>query len=143
MANETSSYQTYLMTKGLEGWEKLVDIKNYPDLQGDPNLLDVTTLSDDAERQINGIKRATTTPFTINYTLEEFKKLEAIEGKETEIAVYFGADETGKPDGHVGMFEGVGIPSLKITGKDVDGVREAVITFAMVQPFKRVETASA
>ena len=53
-----SSYQTYLM-RGTESgnnvtWAKLIDIKEFPDLGGEPERLDITTLSDPMRLYIPG-----------------------------------------------------------------------------------------
>ena len=43
----TSSYKSFLMKKGTgDTYEKLVDIKDYPDIGGSPETLETTTLSD-------------------------------------------------------------------------------------------------
>lgn len=49
---------TYLMKKkdGDATFEKLLDITEYPDLGGEKEKLDVTTLSDKKKRTINGIE---------------------------------------------------------------------------------------
>ena len=41
-----STYMTFLMHKKETAWEKLLDITEFPDLGGDPELLETTTLSD-------------------------------------------------------------------------------------------------
>ena len=43
----TSTYMTFLMHKSADAgdWEKLLDITEFPDLGGDPEMIDVTTLS--------------------------------------------------------------------------------------------------
>ena len=49
---------TYLMQKkdADTTFEKLIDITEYPDLGGEKEKLDVTTLSDTKKRTINGIE---------------------------------------------------------------------------------------
>ena len=53
-----SSYKTFLM-KGTGTseitWSKLIDIKDYPDLGGTPEMLETTTLSDGSQTYIPGI----------------------------------------------------------------------------------------
>lgn len=43
-----STYKIFLMKKAETGntWEKLIDIKEFPDLGGAPEMLETTTLSD-------------------------------------------------------------------------------------------------
>jgi hypothetical protein len=47
-----STYQVFLML----GEEKLIDIKDFPDLGGAPETLDTTTLSDNMTTSIPGIQ---------------------------------------------------------------------------------------
>lgn len=52
--------------------EKVVDIKDFPDLISDPELLETTTLSDAQVTNIMGIKGADMLTFTCNYTSADF-----------------------------------------------------------------------
>lgn len=135
-----SSYKVYLMMwdSEEEEWAPLIDIRDFPNLQGDPNMLDTTTLSDEEETQIPGIERAGDKKFTALYTPGNYDTLLDIEdaGEPIDIAVYFG------DDGDDGIFEGQGYLSVKITGKGVDEVLEMELSFAMVEPFEIVATAT-
>ena len=53
-----STYRVFLMKKGSTGntYEKLIDIKEFPDLGGDPEMLETTTLSDKMQTYIAGIQ---------------------------------------------------------------------------------------
>ena len=51
---------------------KVVDIKDFPDLISDPELLETTTLSDAQVTNIPGIKGSEMLTFTCNYTKEDF-----------------------------------------------------------------------
>ena len=46
--------------------EKVVDIKDFPDMIGEPELLETTTLSDAQVTNIPGIKSSDTLAFTCN-----------------------------------------------------------------------------
>lgn len=48
-------------------WSKLVDIKDFPDLGGAPEMLETTTLSDGAQTYIPGIQSQDALEFTANY----------------------------------------------------------------------------
>lgn len=137
MAKAYSSYQVYLMTPGSSAWEPLVDIRDFPDLQGDPNMLDTTTLSDEEETQTPGIERSGDKKFTALYTPDDYDTLEALEGTPTKFAVWFGAE------GANGIFEGKGLLIVKVLGKGVDEVLEMEITLAMEEPFEYKVSASA
>ena len=54
---------------------KVVDIKDFPDLIGDPEMLETTTLSDAQVTNIPGIKGSDMLTFTCNYTSADFKKV--------------------------------------------------------------------
>lgn len=131
----TSTYKSFLMMKqdSSSTYEKLVDIKSYPDLGGTPNMIETTTLSDPMTRQILGIQQVDSLEFTANYTLADYKKLKALEGSEHDFAVWFGGTETaGVPtstgeDGKVAFKGGL---SVYINGGGVDEVREMTITLA-------------
>lgn len=122
-----STYKTFLMKKGTgDTWEKLIDIKDYPDLGGAPEMIETTTLSDGGQTYIPGIKSNEALEFTANYTKEDYKKLKALEGVESEYAVWFGGTKSGKvvtPTGDNGKFEYSGQLSVFVTG---GGTNEAV-----------------
>ena len=65
-----STYKTFLMKKGDTGdtWSKLIDIKEFPDLGGEPEMMETTTLSDDMQTYIDGIQSLDGLSFTANYT---------------------------------------------------------------------------
>lgn len=74
-----STYKSFLMQKTAPGttWTKLVDIKEFPDLGGDPEMLETTTLSDKMQTYIAGIQSMDGLSFTANYTLADYKTLKA------------------------------------------------------------------
>ena len=51
-----STYKIFLMQKNTSAWEKLIDIKEFPDLGGAPEMLETTTLSDKMQTYIPGIQ---------------------------------------------------------------------------------------
>ena len=130
-----SSYKTFLMKKGSSGstYEKLVDIKEFPDLGGDPNMLDATTLSDPLQINIMGIQKVDALTFTANYSSEDFATLDALKGQELDLAVWFGgteSDGTLTPSGDKGKFNFKGQLSVYVKGAGVDSVVEMAITVA-------------
>lgn len=50
MAGESTTYQTYLMHGTSGSYTKLCDIKEFPDLGGEPEQVEITTLSDSMRR---------------------------------------------------------------------------------------------
>lgn len=104
-----------------EAVEKVVDIKDFPDLMGAPETLETTTLSDPAQTFINGIRTSETMAFTCNYTKEDFTKVNADAGKALHYVLEFS-------DGSQFAWEGQ--HSCSIAGKGVNEVIEYVINIS-------------
>lgn len=128
-----STYQVYLMhkpTAEASAYEKLVDIKSFGDLGGSPEQLDTTTLSDKIKTSILGIQELDLLDFTANYTKSDFAKVKALAGKNLPYAVWFGADNSGEPDGHDGKFSFEGMSSVYANGGGVNEVVDMTISIA-------------
>lgn len=137
-----STYKVFLMTKAEGTYEKLIDIKDFPDLGGAPEMLETTTLSDNMQTYIPGIQALDALAFTANYTKEDFTKLKALEGKEQEFAVWFGGTETGgtvTPSGEHGKFEFKGQLSAYPVGGGVNEVVDMNVTIAPSTPITMAE----
>ena len=133
----SSTYKTFLMKKGSSAYEKLVDIKDFPDLGGSPEMLETTTLSDSMQTYIEGIQSSDALEFTINYDLSTYETLLAMKGVETEFSVWFGGSEVGgvvTPTGDEGKFNFKGYLSVRVVGKGVNEVKEATISIAPSTP---------
>ena len=122
-----STYKVFLMHKESSGgtYSKLIDIKEFPDLGGEPEMLETTTLSDKMQTYIAGIQSLDALPFSANYTLADYKKLKALEGKTESYAVWFGGTESGgvvTPDGSNGKFSFDGELSVYPVGGGVNEV---------------------
>lgn len=128
----TSSYKTFLMHKSSGGqYEKLVDIKSYPDLGGEPEQLDTTTLSDNMTTSIAGIQSLESMQFDANYDKAKYAELKALEGKEEDYAVWYGGTGEGEsltPTGEDGKFSFKGQLSVFVAGAGVNAVRDMRIT---------------
>lgn len=132
-----STYKIFLMHKESSDWQKLIDIKEFPDLGGTPEMLETTTLSDRMQTYIPGIQSLDAMEFSSNYTLDEYKKLKALEGKEKEYAVWFGGTESGEdvtPTGSEGKFKFKGQLSVFPVGGGVNEVVGMTITIAPSTP---------
>jgi hypothetical protein len=117
-----SSYGVTLKSgTSAEALTKLVDIKDFPDLIGEPNLLETTSLSDSQQTFINGIKTADLMTFTFNYTKEDFQKCKAEEGKAQFYVLEFSDGST---------FSWQGQHTVGLPGKGVDEVLEATLNIA-------------
>lgn len=130
---EISTYKTFLMTKDTDTWKKVVDIKEFPDLGGTPEMIEITTLSDKVQRNIPGVQSLDALEFTANYTLTDYKALKALEGTEKEFAVWFGGTENGDtvtPNGSDGKFKFKGQLSVYTNGGGTNEVVEMTISIA-------------
>ena len=117
-----SSYNVVLKSGATaSALEKLVDIKDFPDLIGEPNLLETTSLSDAQQTYIPGIKSADLLTFTFNYTKEDFQKVKATEGTPMFYELSFSDGST---------FSWQGQHTVGLPGKGVDEVLEATINIA-------------
>lgn len=137
-----STYKVFLMKKTADAYEKLVDIKDFPDLGGAPEMLETTTLSDKMQTYIPGIQSLDALAFTANYTKEDFTKLKALEGVENDYAVWFGGTETAgvvTPTGTDGKFEFKGQLSAYPVGGGVNEVVDMNITIAPSTPITMAE----
>lgn len=134
----TSTYMTFLMhKKSGDTWEKLLDITEFPDLGGEPELLETTTMSDKMQTYVNGVQSNDGMQFNANYDLTEYKALKALEGKQEDYAVWFGGTETANtptPTGDQGKFLITGELSVYVTGAGVNEVRGMTITIAPAKP---------
>lgn len=145
----SSSYGTYLMIKATyddskktwtagSTYTKLVDIKDYPDLGGEPEVIETTTLSDKQQTNILGVEAMDTLAFTANYDKESMTKLDALENGEWDLAVWFttkGLSEVPTvEDADEGAFNFKGQVRAYPLGKGVNEVREIQISISNSTP---------
>jgi hypothetical protein len=139
-----STYKIFLMHQATSTWEKLIDIKEFPDLGGSPEMLETTTLSDKTQTYIPGIESLDSLEFSTNYNLDDYKKLKELEGKDEQYAVWFGGTEAGDtvtPTGSDGKFKFNGQLSVFPTGGGVNEVVGMTITIAPSTPISIDESA--
>ena len=130
-----STYKVFLMHKAsdADAYTKLIDIKEFPDLGGEPEMLETTTLSDKMQTYIAGVQSLEGLSFTANYDKADFASLKALEGKQEQFAVWFGGSEAGgvvTPDGSNGKFSFKGELSVYPVGGGVNEVVDMNITIA-------------
>ena len=130
-----STYKIFLMYKATSSdtYTKLVDIKDFPDLGGAPEMLETTTLSDGMQTYIPGIQSLDGLEFSANYDKEDFDTLKAMEGTEYEFAVWFGGTISGgqvTPTGAEGKFEFKGQLSVYPVGGGTNEVVGMTISIA-------------
>ena len=101
--------------------KKVIDIKDFPDMIGEAEMIEVTTLSDAQVVNIQGIKSSDMLTFTYNYEKEDFAAVEADAGKHLHYALEFS-------DGSKFTWEGQHTSGLP--GKGVNEVIEATVNIA-------------
>ena len=134
-----STYKSFLMHKNTSTWEKLVDIKSFPDLGGTPEVLETTTLSDNMTTSIVGVQSLDALEFECNYTKEDYTKLKELEGVDAEYAVWLGGTEASgavTPTGFDGKFEFNGQLSVFVNGGGVNEVVNMTVSIAASTPIK-------
>ena len=140
--NAISTYEVFLMHKTDATYTKLVDIRDFPDLGGAPELLETTTLSDKIQKYIEGIQSNEGLEFNTNYNKADYTALNALKGQDEEYALWFGGTEQGgsvTPDGSNGKFEFSGQLSVRVTG---GGVNEVVSMAITIVPTTGIEFAN-
>lgn len=133
VSTPTSTYKSFLMVKKGTDYEKLIDIKDYPDLGGEPEMLETTTLSDNMQTYVAGIQSLDALTFSANYEKTKYTELKAMENTTKEFAVWFGGTEIAgvvTPTGDEGKFAFSGTLSVFVTGGGVNEVRGMNITIA-------------
>ena len=139
-----STYKSFLMHKKASAWEKLIDIKSFPDLGGAPELLETTTLSDGMATHIMGIQSLDALEFECNYDLTKYTELKAMEGTESDFAVWLGgtvANGVATPTGSDGKFEFKGQLSVYVNGGGVNEVVNMTVSIAASTPITLGEDA--
>lgn len=139
-----STFGIFLMHKasGATDWEKLIDIKDFPDMGGEPDNIDITTTSDYMYRYIGGIESSDSRTFTANYDLNDYKKLKALEGKVGDYALwagFSGSKENPVPDGHDGKWEITGELYVYVNGGSVNEAVNMTITLMPTEVIKFVD----
>lgn len=133
------SYKTYLMRAAgtSTSYNKLIDIRDYPDIGGAPNMLETTTLSDPMKTWIPGLQENKSMEFNCNYTKSDFDAIKALEGTEQRLALWFGATTTNgvtTPDGSDGKATFPGMISVYKKGAGTDAVRQMGVVVAPTGP---------
>lgn len=104
-----NSAGTFLMHKAASGsnWEKLVDVTTSPATGGEPESIDITTLSDHTERKTDGIRKMDVMKWEALYTPTDYAKLVALRDEEHDYAIWYGGTESGDtitPTGEYGSW---------------------------------------
>lgn len=145
MSQAISSFQANLMQgtgTNTITWSRLVEIKDFPDLIGQPEALEKTTTADPQRTYIEGILGNDQKTFTCNYNPTDYATIAALEGQEINLAVWFGAIKSGTtytPDGSMGKFSGKGYVRAGIPGKGINEVVDMTVTVTLTEGFVKEE----
>lgn len=103
---------------------QLCKIKSYPDLGGAPENLETTDLEDTMQTFVPGVQSLDQMEFTCNYNPTDYAAVVNAIPSSGEIfyQLEFGTSGTD------GKFQWSGTHSVRVTGGDVNSVREMVIT---------------
>lgn len=129
----TSTYKTFLMHSETETgtFTKLLDIKDYSDLEGESSEIDVSTLSNSGTVTIPGPKESEAWTFTCNYDVTEYQTLQTYKNQDRYYAVWFGGTEnidgTVTPTGTEGKWTVKGRLSTNVPGKGFGDVRDLIV----------------
>lgn len=136
-----STYKTFLMYKASASLEysKLVDIKNVPAIGAERNTIDVTSLSDDMEQMIPGIKRVGDGfQFTANYDQNTYYTIDQMGiDNEYDFAIWKGGTGSGgsvTPTGSDGKWSFKGHIAIGTSDGDVDAAFDMAITIFPTTP---------
>lgn len=135
-----STYKVFLMNSAEKTgtYTKLVDIKEFPDLGGAPELLETTTTSDKSQTFINGIQTLEAFSFTGNYDKTDLQTLLPLVGVDRWYSVWFGgteeSDGTVTPTGENGQFTFKGQLSVFANGGGINEVVNMTITISPSTP---------
>ena len=139
VVNALLTNKTFLMKKNESGkYEELIGITKYPQIGGEPEQIEVTTLRDVKKRYINGLEDTQKLEFGANYTKENYSKLNAIvaSGAVETYCLCFG-DELGTD----GRFEWSGRMALFLSEGESNAARGMTFTISDEgdQPISEVE----
>lgn len=129
-----STYKTYLMYKATSAatqYTKLLDIKSFPDLGGEPERIDVTTLSDRVKKYTAGVQDLSSFSFTANYIAADYTKINGLSGTQHGYAIWIGATTSNSvdtPTGDDGKWSWTGDIYVFKTGGNVNAAQEMTIT---------------
>ena len=114
-------------------WGKVADIIDFPNLGGEPELIDITTLSDKNRHYTPGVQGSEGMAFTMLYDPATYNTLKGYGGTTRKYAVWFGGTESGStvtPTGSEGKFSFEGDLSVYVNGAGVNAATTMTATIA-------------
>lgn len=124
MASTTMKTYLGISTDGTS-YKKLIPIKDFPDLGGAPDQVDITTLEDEATASLLGVQSMSTLEFLANYIPANYDLVSGLaDGTIRKFCIAFG--ETGQ----YGIFTWEGQLSTWVVGGGVNAPREMRISIS-------------
>lgn len=120
-----STIETYLYI-GTESADTLFHIKQYPDLGGSPEQIEVTDCDDDTQKNVPGVASSDSMDFTANFKEDVFNTLNSLIESAGENDMFFRL--VFGDAGQYGAFAWEGKMAVRISGADVNSAREMVIS---------------
>ena len=124
MAKAYSTIGTVLKTCSTQTgtYAQLCKIKSYPDLGGSPESLETTDLEDTFQTFVPGVQSIDQMEFTANYTPTDYAAIASSANTDLWYQLEMG------DAGAQGKFQWQGQHSVRVSGGDVNAVREMIIT---------------
>lgn len=115
-----------MKASGGSSFEVLQGLQSVPEIGGDPEQVDVTTLADGTKKYIAGIQDMDSLEFTFLYDNRIFSKLKAVQtsGKEADFEIVY-------PDNSKCTFKG-GV-TVKMGGAEVNGAFQFTLSVTVSQ----------
>ena len=122
-----------MKTSGGSTFEVIKDLQAVPEVGGDPEQVDVTTLADGNKKYISGIQDMDSLEFTFLYSKETFSKLKTVQtsGKEAEFKLTY-------PDNSFFSFTG-GV-TVKMGSGEVNGAYQFTLSVTVSDGPNYVDT---
>lgn len=105
-------------------YSQLCKIKSYPDLGGAPEQIETTDLEDTFQTFVPGVQSLDSMEFTANYNPTDYAAVVAAIPASGDLYYQLEFGEAGAD----GKFQWAGTHSVRVSGGEVNGVREMVIT---------------
>lgn len=125
--NPSTTIHTYLGYASATGtaFTKLVSIKDFPDLGGAPDQVEITDLDDDVQKFLLGVQSMSALEFTANYIPNDYDTLsDMADGTIKKFCVAFGKS------GEYGVFSWEGQLAVWVVGGGVNSPREMKISIS-------------
>ena len=119
-------------------WSRIAEIKDFPDLQGIMDVIDITTTFDREYLYNDGIKQNNQKAFTCNYNDSDYRIIKSLEGIEIPIAIWFGVtfdEDINTPDGSLGKFVGRGYVNVYVDGSEINEVVDMTVVVTLSYGF--------